>query len=243
MNIKKHGSDILLRKSTLDNYNQYYPAFLDLNGRLVVVIGGGIIAERKIQQLLAANATVSLISPDSTSPVAKLAQNGTIQWYERVYQVGDLNGAWLAIAATDNSSINEAIAQEAEQRKIFLNVVDKSELCGFIAPSIIEKGPVTIAISTAGKSPALARKLRELIDGTQNPEHYNHEGFCRCIEWAAAIELLAEVRTELKSEGVIASPEKWQSAMDTHLLETIQSGQIKYAKEYLKHALYPNEGH
>ena len=179
MNIKKHGSDILLRKSTLDNYNQYYPAFLDLNGRLVVVIGGGIIAERKIQQLLAANATVSLISPDSTSPVAKLAQNGTIQWYERVYQVGDLNGAWLAIAATDNSSINEAIAQEAEQRKIFLNVVDKSELCGFIAPSIIEKGPVTIAISTAGKSPALARKLRELIDGTQNPEHYNHEGFCR----------------------------------------------------------------
>lgn len=243
MNIKKHGSDILLRKSTLDNYNQYYPAFLDLNGRLVVVIGGGIIAERKIQQLLAANATVSLISPDSTSPVAKLAQNGTIQWYERVYQAGDLNGAWLAIAATDNSSINEAIAQEAEQRKIFLNVVDKSELCGFIAPSIIEKGPVTIAISTAGKSPALARKLRELIDGTQNPEHYNHEGFCRCIEWADAIELLAEVRTELKSEGVIASPEKWQSAMDTHLLETIQSGQIKYAKEYLKHALYPNEGH
>ena len=232
---------ISLRKSTLDNYNQYYPAFLDLNGRFVVVIGGGIIAERKIEQLLAANAKIALISPDSTSSVAKLARKKAIQWHKRTYQAGDLDGAWLAIAATDDSEINESIAQEAEQRKIFLNVVDKSELCGFIAPSIIEKGPVTIAISTAGKSPALARKLRELIDGTQNPEHFNHEGFCRCIEWADAIEVLAEVRSELKSEGITALPEKWQSAMDTQLLENVQSGQIKYAKAYLKDALSAGE--
>ena len=89
-----------------------------------MVIGGGIIAERKIEQLLAANAKIALISPDSTSSVAKLARKKAIQWHKRTYQAGDLNGAWLAIAATDDSEINESIAQEAEQRKIFLNLVN-----------------------------------------------------------------------------------------------------------------------
>ena len=217
--------------------SRYYPAYLDLAGRRAVVIGGGPIAERKAQQLLAAGADVMVVAPKATPELESLAAASGVRWVRRDYVVGDLAGAWIAIAATDDMTVNRAVHLEAERERALLNVVDQTELCGFIAPSIVERGPVTVAISTAGASPALARKLRELIGGDQNPPHYDHEPFCRCLEWADAAGVLSEVRAELKARNQPAAPEAWQDAMDATLLDLVLAGKHDDARRRLRDAL------
>ncbi len=219
--------------------SRYYPAYLDLSGRRAVVIGGGPIAERKTEQLIAAGASVMLVSPHASPQIERLSSDGALRWLPRNYAPGDLAGAWIAIAATDDQAVNRAVHQEAEREGALLNVVDQAELCSFIAPAIVERGPVTIAISTAGTSPALARKLRELIGGEQNPPHYDHEPFCRCLQWADAASLLSEVRAELKARQQQAAPETWQAAMDADLLELILAGKRDAAKQRLRDSLTP----
>lgn len=216
---------------------QYYPAYLNITGRRTVVIGGGDVAERKAAQLVASGADVTLVSPDATAELERLASEGSVRWIRRAYAPGDLAGAWLAIAATDDTDLHRSIHAEAEREKTLLNVVDVTELCGFIAPSIVQRGPVTIAISTGGASPALARKLRELVGGDQNPMHYDHDAFCRCIEWADAADALADVRAELKAQDRNASPEAWQEAMDEELLDLVRAGKDSEARQRLRAAL------
>ena len=143
----------------------YYPVFLDLNARSCVVIGGGPIAEGKIQMLLECGANITMISPTVTAQIKDLAKTGAIQLEEREYREGDLSQAYLVIAATDDNNVNQTIAREAEQHNLLLNVADVTHLCNFIAPAVVRRGDVTVAISTSGTSPALARKLREEIEG------------------------------------------------------------------------------
>ena len=219
--------------------SRYYPAYLDLDGRRCVVIGAGEIAERKVTQLLASGADVMLVSPSATPELERLAESGDLRWIKRAYVRGDLAGAVLAVAATDDEAVNRAVHAEAEREKTLLNVVDVPSLCGFIAPSIVERGPVTVAISTAGTSPALARKLRELMGGTQNPPHVDHDAYCRCLAWADAAEVLGEVRAELRGRKTTATPEAWQDAMDAELLELVGAGRAEEAKARLLDALAP----
>ncbi len=202
---------------------RYYPAYLDLTERRCVVIGAGVIAERKATQLLASGADVTLVSPTATDELERLADQRKLRWIKRDYARGDLAGAMLAIAATDDEDVNRQVHAEAQREKTLLNVVDVTPLCGFIAPSIIERGPVTVAISTAGTSPALARKLRELMDG----------GSCGCLEWADAAGVLAEVRAELRARKATVPPEAWQQAMDDELLDMVENGQEAEAKARL----------
>lgn len=216
---------------------QYYPAYLNIAGRRTVVVGGGEVAERKTAQLLASGANVTLVSPDATPELERLALDGRVRWIRRAYAPGDLAGAWLAIAATDDTEVHRSIHAEAEREKTLLNVVDAPDLCGFIAPSIVQRGPVTVAVSTGGASPALARKIRELIGGTQNPPHYDHDTFCRCIEWSDAAEALADVRAELKAQGRSVRPEAWQEAMDEQFLELVRAGKSDEARQRLRAAL------
>ena len=216
---------------------QYYPAYLNIAGRRAVVIGGGEVAERKTAQLLASGADVTLVSPDATPELERLASEGRVRWIRRVYAPGDLAGAWLAIAATDDTEVHRGVHAEAEREKTLLNVVDVADLCGFIAPSVVQRGPVTVAVSTGGASPALARKIRELMGGTQNPSHYDHDAFCRCIEWADAADALTGVRAELKAQGMNAPPEAWQDAMDEQLLELVRAGKSDEARQRLRAAL------
>src|SRR5437868_9112244 len=141
----------------------FYPVFLDLRGRRAVVIGGGAVAEQKVHSLIAAGAHVTLVSPETTPALADLARRGAIELRRRPYRPGDLAGAWLAIAASDDRSVNEAVWAEAERVGVPLNAVDDLEHCSFIAPAIHREGDITVAVSTGGKSPALAGRLRQRI--------------------------------------------------------------------------------
>jgi len=138
----------------------YYPIFVDLRGRRCVVIGGGLIAQRKVTTLLAHGARVTVVSPSVTRQLARYATQGRIRRVARRFKACDLQDAWLACAATDDQPVNEQVSREAAKRRIFVNVVDQKPLCTFIAPSIVRRGELTVAISTAGGSPALAKKLR-----------------------------------------------------------------------------------
>ena len=141
----------------------YYPVFLDLHGKRCLIIGGGNLAESKIAKLLDAGAKITVDSPKINAGIKTALKQGNLEWLEREYQTGDLAGAFLGIAATNLRAVNQRIFQEAEELGILLNVVDEPSQCTFIAPSIVNRGPVTVAISTGGASPALARKLRECL--------------------------------------------------------------------------------
>ena len=184
-----------------------------------MVIGGGDVAERKGRQLLACGGEVTFISPEATQGVRDLSGGGQAAWEERPYTDGDLAGAFLAIAATDDARVNRQVAREAEERRVLLNVVDVPSLCQFIAPAVVERGPVTVAVSTSGTSPALARKLREALERWPD------------LAWADAAEVLVRVRQELKASRRRASPEAWQRAMDDSVLALVQAGRHEEARE------------
>ncbi len=140
---------------TMDN--RFYPLFIDLEGRPVVVVGGGMVAWRKIEALHRAGARVKVVAPEV---VERIAQDDGLEVVRRDYEPGDLDGAWLVIAATDDEETNVAVSRDADSRRVFCNIVDKPGLCSFIVPSVVEKGPIKIAISTGGVSPALSKKMR-----------------------------------------------------------------------------------
>ena len=138
----------------------YYPVYLDVKERCCVIVGGGQIAEGKIAALLECGAQIRMISPEVTDEVQDMADTGALRLEKREYRDGDLEGAFIAIAATDDTSLSRRIAKEAGERNVPLNVADVTHLCTFIAPAVVRRGEVTAAISTGGLSPALARKLR-----------------------------------------------------------------------------------
>jgi precorrin-2 dehydrogenase/sirohydrochlorin ferrochelatase len=149
----------------------YLPIFINVGGRSCVVIGGGEIAERKARALVAANAAVLVISPALTDALAVMAVSGTIRYLARSYHPGDLDGAYLAFAATGESDLERTVAAEASARGIPINVADVPDLSSFIAPAVIQRGALQIAVSTGGASPALARKIREDLEGSFGPEY------------------------------------------------------------------------
>jgi precorrin-2 dehydrogenase/sirohydrochlorin ferrochelatase len=169
---------------------RYYPVFLDLKERLCVVLGGGRVAERKVKTLLRAGARVKVISPQLTASLARLKDGKRISHLSRAYRKNDLRGAFLAIGATDNRSINERIFREAAAGRIPVNVVDDPAHSSFIVPSIVKKKALLVAISTSGKSPALARVLRQKLEKEIGPEY---EGF---------LKLLGRVRAKLLPLGL-----------------------------------------
>ena len=149
----------------------HYPVMLDLRGRLAVVIGGGAIAEGKLRELRESGARVRVVSPEVTTGIAALARAGEVEHVRRAYALGDLRGARLAIAATDDRAVNRAVWEEAESLGVLLNAVDDVEHCHFIAPSVHRQGDVTVTVSTAGRCPALAVRLRELFARFVRREH------------------------------------------------------------------------
>jgi siroheme synthase-like protein len=199
----------------------YYPVFLDLRGRRVVVIGGGAMGEEKVTRLMPYEAQVVVVSPDVTDEVSKLAQDGQIEWIRRPYRPDDLEGAFIAIAATNRREVNQRIFEEAERLGVLLNVVDDPPRCSFIAPSVVQRGAVTLAISTGGASPALARKLRESLANSVE------------LEWADLAAVMSQARRRIKEIGAPVDPQHWQCCLTPELLELVQAGREQEALEFL----------
>lgn len=149
----------------------YYPAFLNLKDKIAVVIGGGKVAERKVLTLLKAGSDVKVISPYLTKRIEKEKLRGRIKHIPRQYRKGDLKDVFLVIAATDSPVINDRVFRDAP---CLVNVVDAPSLCNFIVPSVMNRGPLNIAVSTSGISPALSRSIRKELEKLYGPEFNNY---------------------------------------------------------------------
>ncbi len=205
-----------------DQLSSYSPVFLNISGRKCVVVGGGQVALRKVRTFLEHKAKVKVISPDLCSELSQLAESGEISVLRRGYQTGDLQGAFIAIVATNDSDINLRVAKEAQSAAVLVNVVDDPENSDFILPSYVRRGDVTIAISTAGRSPALARKIRTRLEKDFGDEY------------ASLALLINEVRTEVKRRGIKVDGDAWQEALDLDLLsDLVRRGDNEKAKGIL----------
>ncbi len=159
------------REGPIDLTESYYPLFFRLAGKLCIVVGGGHVAERKARALLAAGARVRLISPENTAGISGLHLQGSIELVARQYREGDLEGASLVFAATDNGVVNRQVREESLRLAVPLNAADRPDMCDFIVPSLIRKGPLLIAISTSGLLPLLSKKLRKEITKSLTPDY------------------------------------------------------------------------
>jgi siroheme synthase-like protein len=169
---------------------RYYPIHLDLQGRPVLMVGGGVIAEGKTEQLLAARAQVHIVSPTLTARLSELVAQGALTWRAGEFHPDDLTGVFLVFSATAEQSVNEAVAQAAAERHLLCNVVDQPALCNFITPALVTRGALQISISTAGGSPSVAQLVKRHIAATIGEEY------------GELLELAAQLRAELKARGV-----------------------------------------
>lgn len=165
---------------------KYYPVFLNIQAKKAVIIGGGDVAERKVLALLKADAVVTVISPELTPRLKSLAKDKSIQHISRSYRNNDLKGAFIVVAATDSEVVNRRVSADA---CCLVNVVDVPPLCNFIAPSTISRGPLTIAISTSGVSPALAKTIRKELEKQYGPEMTAYLAFLRKLRQRALSEI------------------------------------------------------
>jgi len=183
----------------------YYPAFLDISGKKVVVVGGGTIAERKVLALLKAGAVVTVVSPALTPRLSREKEKNAIRHVGRGYRRGDLKGSFLVIAATHTPAVNSRVARDAPSP---VNVVDVPKECTFIAPSVVRRGPLTIAISTGGKSPAFSKTIRKDLEKVIGPEVGNYLKFVSSLRKKALADVCDRKRRErflkdLASEHVL----------------------------------------
>jgi precorrin-2 dehydrogenase len=151
--------------------SDYFPAFLDLRGRRCLVVGGGPVGERKVQALLRSGADITVVSPRLTADLAGLARVGLITHRPRPFRRADVRGAILVIAATGVPHVDAAVAAEARRQRALVNVVDRPAVCDVILPSVLRRGPLQIAVSTGGRSPALAREIRRRLERVIGPEY------------------------------------------------------------------------
>ena len=200
----------------------YYPILLNVLGRKCLVIGGGNVSLRKVKTLLEHGANVEVVSPVLCPELNQLAAEGAIRVIQRDYNSEDLQHAFISIAATDDTKTNERIASEARRRGILTNVVDDPKNSDFIVPSCFERGDIIVAVSTSGRSPALARKIRSQLETDFKTEYVQ-------------LTIVAEkVRSTLKQQGITASNDAWQQVLSLNsLIELLRQGKNQEAEELM----------
>jgi precorrin-2 dehydrogenase/sirohydrochlorin ferrochelatase len=205
----------------------YYPINLQISHQPCVVVGGGSVAERKVAGLLAAGGTVTVLSPDLTRNLAALVEEKKITHVARTYQQGDVKGYFIVICATDNSSINQLIAEEGRNLGALVNVADAPELGNFSVPSQIAHGDLLLTISTGGKSPALAKKLREELEEQYGPEYGTY------------LDLVAKARAQIKTQISTAKEREvfWRETLDQEVIILLKAGKIKEAEAKINNAI------
>jgi len=150
---------------------RYYPINLDIRNRNCLVVGGGLVGTRKVKTLLDCQARVTVVSPESTDKLDRLAACGSILMKQRPYEPSDLNGMFLVIGATDDEVLNRRIHSDAERKNMLCNIADRPAACNFILPAIVNRGDLVLAISTSGKSPAFAKSLRKRLESEFGEEY------------------------------------------------------------------------
>ena len=199
-----------------------YPIVLThLNERRCIVIGGGQVAERKLTALIEAGAHPLVISPQVTPEIERMRAEDSLSIISRVYQTGDLSGAWLVIAATDDRETNEAIAAECAQTGILLNVVDVPDLCSFTVPAVIRRGDLSVAISTEGQAPAFARYMRRTLEATVD-EAYGQ-----------MLAILSELRAARSDAGCRAARQAdvWEQLLGGDLIDCLRREGMEPARK------------
>lgn len=176
---------------------RYYPVLLDIQNRKCLVVGGGSVGTRKVTTLVACGASVTVVSPGVTTQLLQLADNKAIKLIKRPYRSSDLEGMLLVIGATNNEELNRQINKDAQRLNILCNIADLPEACDFILPSIVTRGDLIIAISTSGKSPALAKKLRKDLENEYGEEY------------AAFLHLMGAIRQKLLSKNQDSEANKY----------------------------------
>ena len=204
-----------------------YPVALAVAGRRCVVVGGGRVAARKVASLLEAGAAVHIVSPALADDLAALAADGRVTVDRRVYQPGDLRGAFLAIAATDARTVNAAVAADARAERALVTVCDDADASDVVGVAAIRRGHLTVTVSTEGDSPALARLVREEIERFLTPEY------------AALLELAAVERRVSRDASQAAPPGAWRDALTPELLALVRAGETEAARRRLREALEP----
>lgn len=211
----------------------YYPVFLDIRARRCVVVGGGALAEEKVERLEDYGANTVVIAPELTQKLQEMAVQNEIVWINRGYRDGDLEGAFIAIVAdTSDALVNKAVSTEATARNVPLNVNDVTHLCTWIAPAVVKRGDVIVAASTGGASPALARKFREELNGTSRTGS-RHE----VMDYADLAPLLTEARQELLRDGIRVKPDHWQACLGDDLVDMVHEGRNEEARSALMERL------
>ena len=202
-----------------------YPIVVDLMGRPCLVIGGGAVALRKVAGLVEAGARVTVLSPWLTPALLRLAAEAPLRWRPREYAQGDAAGFTLVMVATDDRAVNAAVAAECRERGIWVNCADDPARCDFILPSVLRRGAVTVAVSTGGRSPTLARLLREDLDALLPRDV------------APLTEVIADVRRSLREDGVSLDAERWRQALDGELRSLVAAGRTTQARARLRELL------
>ena len=200
---------------------QYYPVFLDIRGKVCVIVGGGEVALRKVERLLDCGAKVSVISPKLVAELATLKDKGLISHIAAEYSGDLIDKAALIIGATDDEKINACISQDARAKGIPVNIVDDPQKCDFILPAIAQRGDLVMAIGTGGKSPALARHLREELE-----KQYGKE-------YEIFLNILGNLRTKMEKNAGIGK-DWFDSLVAAGILESIKARNIQEVKETVK---------
>lgn len=207
--------------------SRFYPILVDLRGKKALVVGGGKVAQRKVETLLEHGASVDLVARDLTEPLERLRESERIRFLGRDFSETHLGGAFLVVAATDDEALNRRVSQGAQQRGLLVNAVDQPEDCNFIVPSVLSRGDLQIAVSTSGKSPAFARKVRLELE-----QHFGEE-------YGLFLNLMGKLRKEILALGLSQEENKraFEDLVHSDLLQTIRRKNWGSASQLLERVL------
>ena len=203
---------------------RYYPVYLDVRDRTCLVVGGGAVGTRKARTLLRAGARVTVVSPEVTADLEALAEEGRVRLHRRPYAADDMMDVFLVFGTTDNRALNRKISEDARHRGILCNIADQPDRGQFVLPSVVDRGDLLISISTSGKSPALARRIRRRLENDYGDEY------------ALMIKLLGDLRRRLLAAGhdPRGHKQKFEALLDSDLLDWIRAGDAARIDQFLQ---------
>lgn len=204
-----------------------FPIYLNLSGKNCLVIGGGPVAERKVENLLEYEANIKLVSPQVENKIKEWSRDGIITWLPREFAAQDLDGIFMVFVATNDGAVNQQVVELCRQRGILANAVDDPPNCDFFIPSLIRRNSLVVAISTEGKSPLFARKLREELEDVITPEY------------GEFVEILGELRTQIK-HGVLdigLRKKIFENLVNSDILNLLKAGEKEKARERIEQCM------